>query len=146
VPYVCEGATPLAEYAEDATVTLENVKIESRKAGPTAVLSGVTAADSVGAARTTADDQTGLDTATDGGDAAETDEPRTEKQRFATAYTRAETDDSEFVEYDDLFPELTEFYDEGRAERLIEKAKTRRKPAWIIARADRTFERGDLPE
>jgi len=91
--------------------------------------------------------------ATDGGDTAETDgaddgtdEPRSEKQRFAAAFRRAETDDSEFVEYDDLFRELTEFYDEGRAKRLIEKAKTRRKPAWIIAVADRTFQRGDLPK
>jgi len=86
------------------------------------------------------------DTAADTSAAAETDEPRSEKQRFATAYTRAESDDSDFVEYDDLFHELTEFYDDGRAERMIEKAKTRRKPAWIIAVADRTFRRGDLPE
>lgn len=148
IPYECEGTDPLAENAEGDTVMLENAKIAMREAGPTAVLSGVTNA-TIATTPNTDSDQSGLDAATDGGGATaanSTAGPQSRRERFKRAYKRAEDDDAEFVEYADLYRELTEWYDEEDAEHLIETAKSEMNPPWIIAVATRTFRRGAIFE
>ena len=160
VPYVCEGSDPLAIASEGDTVEMQNIKIESRKAGPTAVLSGVTAAERTGPAAATADDQAGLDTATDGGDTAETDtdadapadtsdgsdadaEGLTNRHdRLRDAFTAAADGDG-VAKKIPLQQELKEWYDVSDAQELIEEALRK---GWIDEPASNMYHRVDLPE
>ncbi|MFC6875441.1 bifunctional DNA primase/polymerase [Halobellus marinus] len=88
--------------------------------------------------------------AADGGQTTTEDtagrESENQRERFKTAYKRAETDGEEFIDYADLFRELQEWYDEENAKELIEKAKSETNPAWIVAVANRTFQRGAIFE
>jgi len=160
VPYVCEGSDPLAIAGEGDTVEMQNIKIEDRKAGPTAVLSGVTAAESAEPPRTTAADQAGLDTATDGGDTAETDtdadapadtsdgsdadaEGLTNRHdRLRDAFTAAADADG-VAKKIPLQQELKEWYDVSDAQDLIEEALRK---GWIDEPASNMYRRVDLPE
>jgi hypothetical protein len=150
VPYVCEGADPVAEYAEDATVDLENVKIEDRKAGPTAVLSGVTAADSVGAATATADDQTGLNAATDGGDedatadtSDTTDDLEDPRDRLRVAFDAAAEGSAGVAKKQPLIQALKEWYDVDDARDLLDTATGK---GWLDEPSTNQYTRGAIFE
>jgi len=126
LPYVCEGSDPLALAAEDATVTLSNVKIENRKGVLTAVLSGVTSVESDDTPTDVDDDQTPLNAATDGGDG---DEARgtgvkADTERLMSALeNNGATAPEHAVDVPTIWSWTTEIADADRVETLLERGR-----------------------
>jgi len=102
LPYVCEGSDPLTLADEGDTISLQNVKVEDRKAGLTLVLSGVTHVENQSRPDGQADLET-ADAAADGGQ--------------ETAAESAHADDSDAGDIAEVYGAVREYvrteYDTG---------------------------------